>query len=356
MQLFNCDHCGHPVYFDNVRCDNCGHSLGFDPERMLMLSLVAEEGGKWRSPASGKLFKYCANQTHDVCNWLIPMEKDSQYCMACELNRVIPNLTNPIYADRWRKIEQAKHRLVYALLKWGLPITGKFKDTDSGLIFDFKADDHLPEGERILTGHAMGVITLNIAEADDVEREMAKKQMDEVYRTVLGHFRHEVGHYYWEQLVLDSPWIDGFHLLFGDERQSYQACLDYYYRNGPQKDWGNSFISPYATMHPWEDWAETWAHYMHIVDTLETAYSFGLQVQPRRKKQGDWLSTHVEENAYTCKDFQTIISMWMPLSIAMNSMNRSMGARDLYPFVLSAPVVEKLSFIHRVIHGVKDLQ
>jgi hypothetical protein len=349
MQLFNCDHCKHPVFFDNVSCGHCGYRLGFDPLSMKMLALEETREGGLLHQGSGRRFRYCANHAHGVCNWLVPEDAGGSFCTACELNRVIPDLTRTEYAARWTRVEQAKRRLVYGLLKWGLPLSSKFKDKDSGLIFDFKADDHLPEGERILTGHAMGVITLNIAEADDVEREMARKQMDEVYRTVLGHFRHEVGHYYWERLIDGTYWMDDFHLLFGDERQSYQASLDHYYRNGPIPDWGRAYISPYATMHPWEDWAETWAHYMHMVDTLETAYSFGLSIVPRVEQSGDWLHSRVEEDPYQCEDFQKIIGMWMPLSIALNSMNRSMGARDLYPFVLSPPVVEKLDFVHRVV-------
>ncbi len=351
MQLFTCDHCKHPVYFDNFRCEQCDHRLGFDPNSMEMLSLAEAEDGTLTHIGSGRRFRYCANHVHGVCNWLVQVDANGDYCTACELNRVIPDLNRPEYAARWTKVEQAKRRLVYALLKWGLPLSSKLKNKDGGLIFDFKADDHLPEGERILTGHAMGVITINIAEADDVEREMARKQMDEVYRTVLGHFRHEVGHYYWERLINGTSWMDDFHLLFGDERQSYQASLDHYYNNGPIADWGRAFISPYATMHPWEDWAETWAHYMHMVDTLETAFSFGISVRPGMEQAGDWLHSEVDENPYQCDDFQKIISMWMPLSIAMNSMNRSMGANDLYPFVLSAPVVEKLEFVHNVIRN-----
>lgn len=350
MQLFKCDYCEHPVYFDNDHCNHCGNKLGFDPNTLEMLAIKSWEEGVWENPSSGKRFGLCENEQYGVCNWLIPEPTDGKFCKACNLNRTIPDLTNAIYANRWRIVEQAKHRLVYALLKWGLPIQRKFQENGSGLVFDFKADDHLSGGERILTGHAMGVITLNIAEADDVEREMARMQMDEVYRTVLGHFRHEVGHYYWEQLVLDTQWHEPFRLLFGDESVSYQASLEKHYKEGPSPDWRNRYISSYATMHPWEDWAETWAHYLHIVDTLETAYSFGLSVRSRLPQAGDWLSSDVDENAYLCQDLNKIVGMWMPLSISLNSINRSMGARDIYPFVINDAVMEKLDFVHRVIH------
>jgi hypothetical protein len=354
MQLFKCDHCNHPVYFDNAYCNNCGSTLGFFPEKMEMLALKVPDEGSFISHNYGISLNFCFNYSHDVCNWVIPADQSNPFCPACQLNGIIPNLSKSEYRDRWKVIEQAKHRLVYTLLRWQLPIVSKSEDWQGGLIFNFKSDDHMPAGDRVLTGHADGVITMNIAEANDVEREMAKKQMAEVYRTVLGHLRHEVGHYYWERLVMNSELLWEFRELFGDERQSYQTALENQYQHGPPADWGNSFISSYATMHPWEDWAETWAHYLHIVDTLETAYSFGTKIHPRMEQTGKWLSSDVDENAYYCKDFNKIIGMWIPLSVALNSLNRSMGAKDIYPFVINPSVIKKLAFVHRVIQGNSD--
>jgi hypothetical protein len=301
---------------------------------------------------SGSGFHYCSNHQYGVCNWVIPDDNPATICIACALNRTIPDITNAEHLERWKTIENAKHRLVYSLLRWNLPVKSKTEDPMDGLVFDFKADEGLPDGQRVLTGHASGVITMNIAEADDVEREMAKKDMDEVYRTVLGHFRHEIGHYYWDLLIADSNHLKKFRQLYGDETFSYKEALDNYYKKGAPTNWMENYISAYASMHPWESWAETWAHYMHIVDTLETACYFGLSIQPLQIPHQEGMSTSIEENAYECMDFGKIFEQWLPLSLMMNSLNRSMGANDIYPFVINPKVKEKLHFIHNLIHQI----
>lgn len=348
MQLFKCDHCQQPVYFDNTFCSKCNNLLGFDGGSLSMISL---HPATMIAAGSGIKYHYCLNHLHSVCNWVMPDSDPATICIACAPNRTVPNSSNPEHLERWKTIEQAKHRLIYALLRWRLSVKSKLLYPDNGLAFDFKSDELLPEGQRVLTGHASGVITMNIAEADDVEREMAKKDMDEVYRTVLGHFRHEIGHYYWDQLIANSEFLDEFRDLYGDERFSYQEALDIYYEKGAPQNWSENYISAYATMHPWESWAETWAHYMHIIDTLETAYSYGLTIHPKAAPMEAGLSATIDENAYDCKDFTKIYKYWLPLSITMNSLNRSMGAKDLYPFVINPSVKEKLAFIHKVICG-----
>ncbi|MCC5937452.1 MAG: putative zinc-binding peptidase [Lunatimonas sp.] len=351
MKLFYCDTCGHPVFFDNASCLNCGCLLGFDSKNLHMLSLDPGDTGTYHSRHLSLEFRYCENQRLGVCNWIIPVDHSDTFCRACELNRVIPNLSQPSYWKRWKAIEEAKHRLVYTLLNWQLPLLSKHRDPKRGLVFDFKSNSGQDISQPVVTGHAQGIITLNIAEADDVEREMMRNEMDEVYRTLLGHFRHEIGHYYWDLLVKESDHLHGFRTLFGDETQNYASALERHYQVGPLPDWRETYISAYATMHPWEDWAETWAHYLHIVDTLETAYSFGTQVHPRSVQTSKWLRSDVDENAYFCEDFNKIIAMWMPLSIALNSINRSMGASDLYPFVINPSVIRKLEFVHGVIRS-----
>ncbi|MFT4204125.1 MAG: putative zinc-binding peptidase [Chitinophagaceae bacterium] len=346
MQLFECSHCGNAVYFDNVFCASCGCALGYNPLTEKMVSLVSNDEGTYSDPDVDDKYHYCSNHQYDVCNWIIPDDDPATVCIACSLNRTIPNISNPEYKARWKKIEAAKHRLVYALMKWHLPVVSKVSDEQNGLAFDFKSDD----GQRVLTGHANGLITMNIEEADDVEREMAKNNMDEVYRTVLGHFRHEVGHYYWEQLIRDNPEnLEDFRALFGDDRKDYQQALDEHYQNSAPTDWNLHYISSYATMHPWEDWAETWAHYLHIVDTLETAYSFGVQIKPMVAAKEEHLTTHLDFDPYLEDDFQKTFDNWLPVSFALNSINRSMGEGDLYPFVINEDVKKKLEFIHRVI-------
>ncbi len=354
MQLFKCHHCQRPVYFDNTYCSKCHHKLGFDAVTLDMITLHTDPDGKLKNVVSGNEFHYCSNAVYGVCNWILAEDNPATHCVACSLNRTIPDINKPDHLERWATIENAKHRLVYSLLRWNLPVKNKISDPEKGLVFDFKSDDEMPEGQRVLTGHASGVITMNISEADDVEREMAKKNMDEVYRTVLGHFRHEIGHYYWDLLIANSGHLEKFRQLYGDESQSYQEALDKYYENGAPADWSRNYISAYATMHPWESWAETWAHYMHIVDTLETAYFFGLSIDPRIIDTPSKMSSKIEENAYWCPDFKKIYEQWVPLSLMMNSLNRSMGANDIYPFVINKRVKEKLQFIHEIIHHKPD--
>jgi len=348
MKLFKCTHCGQPVYFDNTFCSNCQSSLGFVAETLQVISFNVEKNGslKPHDKSYKTKFKYCANHQYNVCNWLIPENDASVYCKACDLNRTIPALNQPEYAQRWATIENAKHRLVYALLRMKLPLANKIKEPETGLAFDFIADEPGENKERVLTGHDNGVITLNIAEADDIEREMARKSMDEVYRTVLGHFRHEIGHYYWDRLISSTKLIDKFRSLFGDERQDYAEALQKHYNEGAPANWNQNFISAYATTHPWEDWAETWAHYMHIVDTLETAYSYNITIGIKLSAK---FSNEIKSDPYQTKDFDKLISFWLPLTLAMNSLNRSMGQKDIYPFVITPKVTEKLQFIHNVV-------
>ena len=201
----------------------------------------------------------------------------------------------------------------------------------------------------LITGHHNGLITINIAEADDVERETARRLMKEVYRTVLGHFRHEIAHYYWDRLIAGTNKIEPFRQLFGDERTDYAEALKKHYEQGVPADWNQNYISTYASTHPWEDWAETWAHYMHIVDTLETAYSFGLSIDPKGERTAASLNAEIKTDPYRVNEFESIIRLWLPLTFAMNSLNRSMGLNDLYPFVIAPTVMNKMKFIHNLI-------
>lgn len=355
MKLFKCTNCGQLIYFENTRCEKCGDALGFEPQSLQMMSLKPTREGwfKVHGRKSKQQYRYCANYDLQVCNWLVPIEAESEFCRACELNRTIPNLDNPEYAEGWRVIEKSKHRLIYSLLRMQLPVVSKTVDEEKGLWFDFIADPQKEGEEKVLTGHDNGLITINIAEADDIEREMARKSMQEVYRTVLGHFRHEIGHYYWDRLIRDENKVELYRALFGDEQQDYAEALKKHYEEGAPADWNQHFISAYASTHPWEDWAETWAHYLHIIDTLETAYSFGLTIDPRGVQTATKLRAEIKADPYQVKDFDTIMQLWLPLTFAMNSLNRSMGLQDIYPFVINTDVMEKLKFIHGLVAAVK---
>ncbi len=352
MKVFHCDHCQHTVFFENVICMSCNHTLAYLPDIADMAALEPQDDGLWRSlaPASnGALYRLCENSAaHGVCNWAMPASESDTLCSACRLTRVLPNLDQPDNLDAWGKLEMAKRRLVHSLLELGLPVVGHLEQPDSGLAFDFLSDQgETEDGGPVLTGHENGLITINIAEADDLERERRRLNMREPYRTLLGHFRHEVGHYYWDVLIDGSPHLQGFRHLFGDEREDYAAALKRHYDQGPPPDWQHRHVSSYAATHPWEDWAETWAHYLHMTDSLDTAAACGFSLRPSRS---DEPSLSVPRNGdVVARPFDLMIDDWLSLIYALNNLNRSMGLADGYPFVLSAPVIEKLRFVHEVV-------
>jgi hypothetical protein len=313
--------------------------------------------GRWRTPiprAAGRIYKFCANYSvHNVCNWALPIDEPQALCSSCRLTRVIPNLSNPASKPAWYKLEVAKRRLVYTLAALKLPLRNTVEDPKHGLAFEFLADPDDPAAPRVLTGHANSVITVNIAEADDAEREKRRVNLREPYRTLLGHLRHEIGHYYWERLIRDNPSrLESFRSTFGDERPSYAEAMKHYYDAGAPADWQNQFISAYATMHPWEDWAESWAHYLHMIDTLETAAACGVRLRPPRK--GDPALRQVPDPVDDDPEpFDELMESWFPLTYMLNNLSRGLGQADAYPFVISVPVVEKLRFVHDTVAAAK---
>jgi len=347
MKLFSCQACGQLLYFENIRCENCGRPLGYltDLAEISALEPADDPTQGWRALAAPqKRFKFCNNYDAGMCNWLVAADDPAGFCLACRHNRTVPDLTVPGNDALWRKIETAKHRLFYSLLRLNLPLENRADDPAHGLAFDFLADPPQTHAAEVMTGHDSGLITLALKEADDVTREKVRTAMGEPYRTLLGHFRHEVGHHFWDRLVgSDDVMLEGYRALFGDERQDYAAALQRHYEQGPPANWQEEFISSYATSHPWEDFAETWAHYLHIVDTLETAAAFGVKIKPRRAKGN--LAAAIDFDPYAV-DMDTLIDAWLPVEFATNNLNRSMGLTDLYPFLLSPRVIDKLSFVH----------
>jgi hypothetical protein len=315
------------------------------------LSTLEGRDGVWKAAADPQtLYRYCKNHEHGVCNWLVPAANVKNRCIACELNRTIPDLNREGNLRSWQDLEIAKHRLVYSILRFGLPLQNKSEAPDTGLAFDFLSDEGVDRNQNgILTGHSQGLITINIAEADPAHRERTREQMEEPYRTLIGHFRHEIGHYYWEQLVnVNHVYLQMFRDRFGDERVNYAESLNQYHQTGATDDWRERFVTAYATAHPWEAWAETWAHYFHIVDTLETAHSFGICLAPNLLNLNA-LNMQADFDPYDQSNFDAIVESYIPLTLAINSLNRSMGQPDLYPFVLPPPVIEKLRFIHQLL-------
>jgi hypothetical protein len=349
MKLFKCPHCGQLLYFENVKCERCGHRLGYVPEADILTALEPEADDSWRSLGrDGGRYRFCSNAQYDVCNWLVPANGGDTLCRACRHNRTIPNLGDPTAQASWRKIEDAKHRLFYQLLRLKLPTPAQ-GEANEPLIFDFLADPPTPDGPKVLTGHDDGQITISLAEADDVERERRRASMGEPYRTLLGHFRHEVGHFYWDVLVRDGGRLAECRAMFGNDEEDYGEALKRHYNEGVPANWQENYISSYATTHAWEDFAETWAHYLHIIDCLEMARSFGMSVQPLADQTG-LLAADADVDVYGPGDFEQLVSTWLPIAFALNSVNRCMGQTDIYPFVLSPPVVKKLGFMHWMVN------
>lgn len=254
---------------------------------------------------------------------------------------------------RWQIIERAKKRLIYSLLRLNLPLATRNEDNVHGLSFRFLSETLAPA--PVLTGHAAGIITIALAEADDAAREYRRTQLNEPYRTLLGHFRHETGHHYWDILVSQGPQLEAFRSLFGDERQGYDAALQHYYQHGAPMDWQARFISGYASAHPWEDFAETWAHYLHLVDTTEMAAAFGVRLKPKVDERGE-LTARLDFDPYGLHDIGALIDNWIPLASLINNLNRAVGQPDAYPFVLTPTVIDKLGFIQRLLREAGAVQ
>jgi hypothetical protein len=361
VKSFACPACGQLVFFDNTACLRCGARLGVDSEKLEMVVVDADSR--------------CANHDLAGCNWL--PAGPGALCVSCRLTRTRPADGDAEALAQFAVAEAAKRRLVFQLLALGLPVAPRDADQGTGVAFDLLGSTQTP----VTTGHAGGVITLDLAESDDVHREQVRAKLREPYRTVLGHFRHEIGHYYFPVLIGTADGgglIADARRLFGDETSDYQAALDRHYRDGAPAGWAETHISEYATMHPAEDWAETFAHYLHIGAVLETAAAYRVRVdgpdlpdaaadslrsdpvavlavadrpigpaaggvaQPVAARRGD---TDDES------EFGAMIEAWLPLRYALNAITRSMGDDDLYPFVLPAPAVEKLAFVHRIVRA-----
>lgn len=336
------------MFFESVSCVNCGRLLAYLPDRDAMGALEQADQDQWvyRGQGSEARYRLCVNyQQHNVCNWAVAAEEDYEACVSCRLTQLTPELSDATHRQAWFRLETAKRRLVYTLQQLRLPLLSKNVDAEQGLAFQFKAET---PGEPALTGHANGLITINIAEADDAIREQRRANLQEAYRTLLGHFRHESGHYYWDRLISGTDQLEGFRALFSDEQQDYAASLQRHYEQGATADWQANFISAYASSHPWEDWAETWAHYLHMIDVTDTAVSCGLTLRPRHPNDP---LLEVDPKLIRRRRFEAVIDAWFSVTYVLNNLNRSLGQQDAYPFVLSAPTIEKLRFVHQVVEN-----
>jgi hypothetical protein len=343
MRDFLCPNCGQHLTFENSVCLACGSPVGFSLDDMAMLVIASGEEAQQSGAVDARQYRLCANLHVAQCNWLVKLNPTStvqgELCASCRLTRTRPNDSDTKALAAFAVAEGAKRRLIAELHELKLPIVGRDEDPDFGLAFDLLSS----ELEKVFTGHENGVITLDLAEGDDVHREQLRISMDEPYRTLLGHFRHEIGHYYFYRLIGTSPkYKERADELFGDAEADYQAALDRHYSEGAPPGWEENFVSSYATMHPAEDWAETFAHYLHIRDTMDTSAAFSFAPA----------GATFERKALGPSGFDNLIEMWLPLAWGLNMVNRSMGRDDLYPFVLPPTVLDKMRFVHTVIDEV----
>lgn len=355
-RAYRCE-CGAPVFFRNSQCLTCEAPLGYVPLLGDLRTLhPGSAPGQWRPVGDDvdRAYRRCANFDSPAgCNWLVPAEDPDELCLACRLSRKIPDLDDEDNRRYWRVIEAGKRRLISQLLGLGLPVVPKGQDPDHGLAFDLLRSP--PSGPRVLTGHASGLITINVEEADDAIREKIRTELHEPYRTLLGHLRHEIGHYYWDRLVRDSAWLGPFRELFGDERADYGAAISANYEQGPPPDWPERHISAYASSHPWEDWAETWAHYLHIVDSLETAIAHGLDAEDLEMGAEPFTRADLYDPDDPDGDrVLLLLNSWIEMVTVLNELARSLGHQDFYPFVMSREVVRKLHFIGIVVRDARD--
>lgn len=353
MTPFQCTRCGNTVYFENTDCGQCGAALGFLPGERRMASFeigpADDAPPAWSRLGSdgpdGLRLRPCANRIeHGVCNWMLDDGDTRSLCLSCRLTQVIPSLANPTNLQHWAAIERAKRRLMFSLLGIGLAPRpkGQAEDEDPrGLVFHLL--ESLPGGAAVMTGHDDGVITLNIAEADDVFREAARVSMHEPTRTLLGHLRHEVSHYLEWRHVEGTPGIDRCREAFGDERVDYGAALQTHYAQGAPADWHGRYVSAYASCHPYEDWAETCAHYLLVIDALQTASAWGVQLDgPASTRAADADTPGLPAE-------HLVLEHWLPLAQFLNAMNRSLGLADAYPFLLPPQVLAKMNLVQALL-------
>ncbi|WP_028463664.1 putative zinc-binding metallopeptidase [Nocardia sp. 348MFTsu5.1] len=339
MRAFDCPECGGPAPFEAQSCPSCQVPLAFHVPSMKLVAIPGDS-----VTIDGTRLLRCSNWAWE-CNWLVADDSGSGQCFAGSFIRARPAGDDTLALERLAQTAKSLRRLLYQLIELELPVEPYYRQ-GRGLAFDLISSR--TSGTPVVIGHANGVITIDLAESLDEHRESLRVRLGEPYRTMLGHFRHEVGHYYQSILVENGRMIDECRELFGDERASYTDALDRHYKFGAPEGWEQSYISEYATMHPWEDFAECFAHYLHISDTLDTAAESGLVVQAERVR---WNLTAdvVPRSNYAGSTIESVLADWQVLAGAFNRINQSMGKRDLYPFTISEPVVRKLEFVHRVV-------
>jgi len=352
MYPFQCDRCRTALFFENDSCLSCGAVQGFSPAERQMRAFAPDPntppGSAWPRLDAGPALRPCSNRDSAAhCNWMLDLADpvDQTLCCSCRLTQVLPTLGEPENGLRWQRIEQAKRRLLFTLIDLGLtPVPKQGPDDALGLSFHLLEDQ--PGQAAVKTGHDRGTITLNVAEADDDLREAARVRLGEPMRTLLGHLRHETAHYLHYRWIEGRPSADDCRAAFGDERADYAQALRQHYEQGPPADWPQHFISAYASSHPWEDWAETCAHYLLVIDAVQTAGAWGLQLD------GPATATLAfADPAQAPEVGQLVLRQWLPVAQFLNAMNRSLGRRDSYPFQMPPPVLHKMGVVQALLQA-----
>ncbi len=347
MRAFACSVCNGFISFESHQCPTCQAHVGF---HLPTKSMIVTDGDA--AIIDGRGWVGCTQRSTLGCNWLAPEDQEAYArgrCLAHSLIRHEPAADDTIAREKLATTAEALRRLVYQLTDLALPIDPWWQK-DGGLAFDLLSS--YTTGEKVIIGHANGVITIDVVETLDAYREQLRVRLGEPYRTMLGHFRHEVGHYYQNILVENGPgaqrFLDECRTLFGDERAGYSDAIDRHYKFGPPEGWRSSFISEYATMHPWEDFAECFAHYLHITDTIDTAREAGMVLHADRVRFAAPRDV-APLDSYDDAPIERLLYDWKWMSLFFNRVNTSMGKAPVYPFEIPPPVVAKLGFVHKVV-------
>jgi hypothetical protein len=343
MRIFRCDRCATPIEFAALRCTACGVEIGYVPDQLTMRSLdTTAEEARYQVAGDDQHYWRCLNAAWG-CNWMLPTGSGT-WCRSCATTRGRPDEGRPGAIDAWMAAEAAKRRVIHQLDELALAFEVRSPDTPDGLAFDFV---HIPSAGGI-TGHLEGVVTLDLAEVDELHRGRLRRDLDETYRTVIGHLRHEIGHYFWGRLVGQSDDLERFRQLFGNERIDYGEAIERHYAPGDRQWDRTRFVTAYASVHPSEDWAETFAHYLHILDATGTAIAHDLVPAAMG-------GVHVDR-ALGTYEFSEILDIWRPINAAVNAIAESLGSPEPYPFDPAGAVADKLAFVHRQVtaHAERD--
>ncbi|WP_071797159.1 zinc-binding metallopeptidase family protein [Natronohydrobacter thiooxidans] len=313
MKIFHCPGCRADLYFDNLAC-SCGLEVGYDPAAQ---SFTGSQ-------------HFCANRDSIGCNWIAA--PDQPLCESCGMTSMHPDLSVPGNEMHWARAEAAKRHVLAGLMRWGWFTAG---DSGPRPEFHMLAEATSQGAVDVTMGHAAGLVTINLAEADALERVRRREMLGEPYRTLIGHFRHEIAHFLFERLSGRGSFLADFRALFGDERQDYRAALARHYADGPPPDWQSAHVTAYAAAHPHEDWAESAAHAMHLTDLTDSFCAAGLGL-------GDVIAQGYD--AFRDTDPARLLDRAIAIGVAMNHVNRAVGQPDIYPFVNTAVAREKLGF------------